>query len=411
LQRPLVCQSLCQKKKLTKWQYFGFCFVFGQNVLAKSGIFRTFAPLFFKNLTLSYMKRIFALVVCLLLAIVAFSQDNFSKNRKEKIVVHDTVYIYIHDNDTIMVNNDEEEEEDEEEEDEFSENIPVPIDTLYTFDKFRKVILFDNNTWLYYNIERPDIPTSLSDDHWDTESIHSYKDIALKDLPDSVMLHLVDSVHGYCIPHPGPVTSQFKFRRRRPHKGVDIGLETGDAVYAAFDGVVRVDMPTRMSGGYGNVIVIRHVNGLETYYGHLSKRLVKSGDIVKAGELIGYGGSTGRSTGPHLHFETRYMGQSFDPERIFDLENGKLRSEEFMLRKHYFNINSHYGMTDKQSLASSKKAPQAAGSGSKMYHTVKKGDTLSKIAKKYGTTVNKICQLNGIRSNMVLRVGQKIRVK
>ena len=353
------------------------------------------------------MKRILALLVSLLLATVAFSQDNngFFHNLKEKFVVHDTVYIYVTSTDTLFVVNEEEEEDDDEDE-EFSESIPVPIDTLYTFDKFRKVILFDNNTWLYYNIERPDIPTSLSDDHWDTESIHSYKDIALKDLPDSVMLHLVDSVHGYCIPHPGPVTSQFKFRRRRPHKGVDIGLETGDAVYAAFDGVVRVDMPTRMSGGYGNVIVIRHVNGLETYYGHLSKRLVKSGDIVKAGELIGYGGSTGRSTGPHLHFETRYMGQSFDPERIFDLENGKLRSEEFMLRKHYFNINSHYGMTDKQSLASSKKAPQAAGSGSKMYHTVKKGDTLSKIAKKYGTTVNKICQLNGIRSNMVMRVGQ-----
>lgn len=356
------------------------------------------------------MKRILALVVCLLCATIAFPQDNngFFQNLKEKFVVHDTVYIYIHDSDTVFVNHDEE-EEDEEEEEEFSENIPVPIDTLYTFDKFRKVILFDNNTWLYYNIERPDIPTSLSDDHWDTESIHSYKDIALNDLPDSLVLQLVDSVHGYCIPHPGPVTSQFKFRRRRPHKGVDIGLETGDAVYAAFDGVVRVDMPTRMSGGYGNVIVIRHVNGLETYYGHLSKRLVKSGDIVKAGELIGYGGSTGRSTGPHLHFETRYMGQSFDPERIFDLENGTLRSEEFVLRKHYFNINSHYGMTDKQSLAASKKAPQ--DSGGKTYHTVKKGETLSKIAKRYGTSVNKICQLNGIRANKALRVGQKLRVK
>ena len=123
MQVPRILSIFMPKeKKLTKWQYFRFCSVFTPIILAKSGIFRTFAPLFFKNLTLSYMKRIFALVVCLLLAMVAFSQDNngFSKNRKEKIVVHDTVYIYIHDNDTIMVNNDEEEEEDEEEEDEFS---------------------------------------------------------------------------------------------------------------------------------------------------------------------------------------------------------------------------------------------------------------------------------------------------
>ena len=360
-----------------------------------------------------YMKRILALIVSLLFATIAFSQDNngFFHNLKEKFVVHDTVYVYITSTDTLIVVNDEE-EEDEDEDEEFSESIPMPIDTLYTFDKFRKVILFDNNTWLYYNIEKPDIPTSISEDHWDTETIHSYRDIALKDLPDEVTIQLVDSVHGYCIPHPGPVTSQYKFRWRRPHKGVDIGLDTGDPVYAAFDGVVRVDMPTRMSGGYGNVIVIRHVNGLETYYGHLSQRLVQSGDIVKAGELIGYGGSTGRSTGPHLHLETRYMGQPFDPERIFDLENGTLRSEVFVLKKHYFSINSHYGMSDKQSLEASKKVPKDSGSTSKkMYHTVRKGENLSKIAKKYGTSVNKICQLNGIRKNKALRVGQKLRVK
>ncbi len=361
------------------------------------------------------MKKIAAIVICLLLSSAAFSQDNggFFKRLRNHFVVYDTIYIYVtpSENDSV-INVDDEEEEGEEEEEEFSESIPIPIDTLYTFDKFRKVILFDNNTWLYYNLEKPVIPDSLSDDHWDTESIHSYKDIALKDLPDTVTITLVDSLHGYCIPHPGPVTSQFKFRWRRPHRGVDIGLDTGDAVYAAFDGVVRVDMPTRMSGGYGNVIVIRHVNGLETYYGHLSKRLVKSGDIVKAGELIGYGGSTGRSTGPHLHFETRYMGQSFDPERIFDFERGTLRSEEFLLKKHYFSINSHYGQTDQQSLAASKKTPKdTASSSKKVYYKVRKGDNLGKIAKKHGTTVSKICKLNGIRANKVLKVGQTIRVK
>ena len=172
-------------------------------------------------------------------------------------------------------------------------------------------------------------------------------------------------------------------------------------------------MPTRMSGGYGNVVVIRHVNGLETYYGHLSKYLVKPDDIVKAGELIGYGGSTGRSSGPHLHFETRYMGQAFDPERIFDFQAGTLRDEIFTLKKHYFNVNSHYGMSDKQSANASNKPPKnqsGRGTGA-VYYKVKSGDTLSKIAKRHGTTVSKICQLNGIKASKTLQIGQRLRVK
>ena len=244
------------------------------------------------------MKKLTAIIICLLFSSAAFAQDNdgFFKRMRNWFVVHDTVYINVNSNDTIT-NNDEEEVEDDEEE-EFSEGIPVPIDTLNTTDWYTKVVLFDNGTWLYYNIERPDIPDSLWNNHWDTETVHSYRDVALKDLPDSVMLTLVDSVHRYCIPHSGPITSQFKFRWRRPHRGVDIGLHTGDVVYAAFDGVVRVALPTSMTGGYGNVLVIRHMNGLETYYGHLSDFIVKSGDFVKAGEPIGYGGSTGRSPPP-----------------------------------------------------------------------------------------------------------------
>jgi len=223
---------------------------------------------------------------------------------------------------------------------------------------------------------------------------------------------LMDSAHGYCIPHRGPITSGFQYRRRHAHKGVDIGLDKGDNIYAAFDGMVRIAMPTRMSGGYGNVVVIRHVNGLETYYGHLSKYLVKPDDIVKAGELIGYGGSTGRSSGPHLHFETRYMGQAFDPERIFDFQSGTLRDEIFTLKKHYFNVNSHYGMSDQQSARASNKPPKnAGGSSGAVYYKVKSGDTLSKIAKRHGTTVSKLCKLNGIKSTKTLQIGQRLRVK
>lgn len=363
------------------------------------------------------MKRLLSFIFFLLLTTVAFSQDNkgFFSRLKNVFVVHDTVYINVNQNsnDSIV---DEEEDEEDEESDERSEGIPVPIDTLNTHDMFQKVVLFDNGTWLYYNIDRSFIPYTMDSDHWTTEQVHSYNDIALNDLPETVVLHLVDSIYGYCIPHPGPVTSQFKYRWKRAHKGVDIGLYTGDAIYAAFDGIVRAALPINMTGGYGNVLVIRHFNGLETYYGHLSRFIVKSGDIVKAGELIGYGGSTGRSTGPHLHFETRYMGQAFDPERIFDFESGTLRSEEFVLKKHYFNINSHYGQTDEQSLAASKKKPSDPQStkskqGKKIYYTVRKGDTLTKIANRHGTTVSNICKLNGIRANKALRVGQKLRVK
>lgn len=366
------------------------------------------------------MKRILALTICLLLASTGFAQDkgNIFQRIKNVFVVHDTIYIYANQAATDSIAEDEtdatsdEDDDDEGENDERSESIPVPIDTLDTHEMFQKVVLFDNGTWLYYNIDMPYIPYALESDHWITERVHSFNDIALKDLPDTVQLTLVDSTHRYCIPHPGRVTSQYKYRWKRAHKGIDLGLHTGDAIYAAFDGIVRVALPINLTGGYGNVLVIRHFNGLETYYGHLSHFIVKSGDMVKAGELIGYGGSTGRSTGPHLHFETRYMGQAFDPERIFDFENGTLRTEVFTLRKHYFNINSHYGQTDEQSLAASKKKPISSSSGGKStYYTVKKGDTLEKIAKRNGTTVDKLCKLNGIKKSKTLKIGQKLRVR
>ena len=325
--------------------------------------------------------------------------------------MHDTIYIYPDAFATDTIDDAAiDDEEANEEEPEFAGSIPTPFDTIDTEYKFQKVILFDNATWVYFNLDKPEIPDSLSTDYWNTEIIH-ITGIKWEDIPDELEIRLVDSIHGYCIPHPGPVTSKFKYRKRHPHKGVDIGLHTGDAVYAAFDGVVRVNMTTRYSGGYGNVIVIRHVNGLETYYGHLSKFLVKSGDIVKAGELIGYGGSTGRSSGPHLHFETRYMGQAFDPERIFDFQSGTLRDEIFTLRKHYFNVNSHYGMTDQQSARMSSKPPKSSGGTGAVYYKVKSGDTLSQIAKRQGTTVSKICQLNGIKPTKTLQIGQRLRVK
>lgn len=382
------------------------------------------------------MKRYIAIIVLLLVSSTTFAQDkdNFFHKIKDLFVVHDTVYIYLNDNDIEQMPgfgaselmavdsiasddeqlsepmNDEEEEDDEVAE--VEDEIPTPFDTIDTKNRFRKIVLFDNGSWVFYDLDMPVLPDTLDSDHWETNRVHTYLDIAMKDLPNEVDLRLVDSTHGYCIPYPGNVISSFKWRKNRPHKGVDIPLNTGDAVYAAFDGIVRVALPTRMTGGYGNVVVIRHANGLETYYGHLSKHLVKSGDVVRAGEMIGYGGSTGHSTGPHLHFETRYMGQAFDPERIFDFANGKLRSEVFTWKKHYTNVNSHYGQTDKESIAAASKAPQSsAPKSTASYYKVKKGDTLSKIAQRNKTTVKKLCKLNGIRETKPLQIGQRLRIR
>lgn len=273
------------------------------------------------------------------------------------------------------------------------------IDTLDTEDKFVKIVLYDNKTWDYMDMGRPVIDETAIYEDW-AETIHAYRDVKLADLPDEIDICLADSLHGWSYPIlPEKVNSKYMVRRGREHNGIDLPLKIGDSVKVAFDGVVRKVAYDR--GGYGNVIVVRHPNGLESYYGHLSKTIAKENEIVKAGEVIGLGGSTGRSTGPHLHFEVRCQGQSFDPERLFDFTSGQLRDSIIVLKKHYFSIYSHYGQTDEESKA-------AAG---RIVHVIKSGDTLGGLAKRYGTTVSKICQLNGISSKKILRIGERIIVR
>lgn len=207
----------------------------------------------------------------------------------------------------------------------------------------------------------------------------------------------------------GRITSRYGPRRGRAHQGLDIGLKTGDPIYATFDGKVRF---SKAAGDYGNLIVIRHNNGLETYYAHLSQRDVEVGDWVVAGQQIGLGGSTGRSTGPHLHFEVRYRGQSFDPERIIDFTTGDLRRPELLLRRRHFSIYAKYeqDFTDEEEVAKQEEAERKAAAAVQ-YHTVRSGDTLGALARKYGTSVSRLCQLNGIKSTSILRIGQRLRVK
>ena len=276
------------------------------------------------------------------------------------------------------------------------------FDTLDTRDKYTKIILFDDQTWAYFDIGHPKIDTaSLYDDYWNTSELHAYNAYPASSIPEEVDLLLADSVYNYHSPIVGSVYSGYKVRRGSAHKGTDIPLSVGDSIFATFDGVVRYVGTTRQTGGYGNLVVIRHSNGLETYYGHLSKTLCEPNEAVKAGDVIGLGGSTGRSTGPHLHFEARYKGQAFDPERLIDFQTGELRDSLFTLKKHYFSIYSHYGQTESESKAAS----------DRIVHTIKSGDTLSALARRYGTTVSAICKLNNISASKTLRVGERIIVR
>lgn len=283
------------------------------------------------------------------------------------------------------------------------------IDTLSTGNDALSIVLFNDNTWRYILAEDYKNDPEVFNDHWNTTASHAYSDVDVNSLPESTVIRLVDSLESYHYPYMGRITSRYGPRRGRAHQGLDIGLKAGDPIYATFDGKVRF---SKAAGDYGNLIVIRHNNGLETYYAHLSQRDVEVGDWVVAGQQIGLGGSTGRSTGPHLHFEVRYRGQSFDPERIIDFTTGDLRRSELLLRRRHFSIYAKYeqDFTDEEEVAKQEEAERKAAAAVQ-YHTVRSGDTLGALARKYGTSVSRLCQLNGIKSTSILRIGQRLRVK
>ena len=225
-------------------------------------------------------------------------------------------------------------------------------------------------------------------EYWSATKLFPYKKIDLSKMNDSIIINLQPSSF-FCAP-VGKLNSPFGPRGRKQHKGIDTGLDIGDTLRSVFDGKIRYAQYN--SGGYGNLVIIRHHNGLETYYAHLSKMFVKSGDIVSAGDVIGLGGETGNALGPHLHFEIRYMDNAFDPEKIIDLKNKCLKTEQLILTKKDF--------------AWIKKWNQ------RKYHTVKSGDTLSHMARKHRTSIRKILKINKrLKMTSVLKIGQKIRVR
>ena len=285
-----------------------------------------------------------------------------------------------------------------------------PVDTLDTANEHVKVILRADNTWSYYKTPDFQQVSGVYDNNWDNSSTNPYG-IEQKDLPDEWAIWLVDSLDQYHCPYQAPVYHRGKFgvRRGRRHQGVDLPLKTGDPIYATFTGKVRV---SKYWGAFGNLVVIRHDNGLETFYAHLSKRNVEVGDWVNAGDVIGLGGSTGRSTGPHLHFETRHNGFAFDPQWLIDFEKGILRHRLFVLKKKYFNIYSNYEQDFEDEIKNDEDDKKEDAEREAMrWYTIKSGDTLGRIAINNGTTVNAICRLNGIKPTTTLKIGRKIRVR
>lgn len=227
---------------------------------------------------------------------------------------------------------------------------------------------------------------------WTANRLNPYK-IPIDSLPDSVK---IDCRH-FSVPVPGYITSDFGPRRYRYHYGTDLKVNVGDTVVAAFSGRIRIiDYEAR---GYGHYVVIRHENGLESVYAHLSKVLVKLDQNVKSGEIIGLAGNTGRSTGPHLHFETRYLGNAINPASIIDFKTGKVHAETYLITKQ----KSFYYQ---RAVAAAKKSQSSV-----KYYTVRKGDNLGSIAARNGTSVKNICRLNGIKEKKLLQLGQRLRVR
>jgi murein DD-endopeptidase MepM/ murein hydrolase activator NlpD len=264
---------------------------------------------------------------------------------------------------------------------------------------------------------------------WDTKTINPYN-ISTKDFEEEIAVKLYDVSEGRNwapVLDKSSLTSHFGWRRKRWHKGTDLDLETGDPVYAAFDGIVRI---SGVHSGYGNTVVLRHYNGLETLYGHMSKLYFEPNTLVKAGETIGKGGNTGRSSGSHLHFETRYEGNQFDPENIYSFSKNpmEIKGQELVLSPKLYDYLRGGSSRPKNIITENTGAELAGGEEENedieeeeeekpvkvnkiQWYRVRPGDNLTEIARRSNTTIAEICRLNKISSYKKLSVGLRLRIK
>jgi hypothetical protein len=288
-----------------------------------------------------------------------------------------------------------------------------PIDTIETDNG--KMLIYADRTWAYLGEENFEgvlnerihemvcLDTTYKyQSFWNNEEVITCSTNDPSELKDTLWMCVLDSIHGdFAIPFDGLITSRYGYRRGRRHNGIDIDLETGDTIYAAFDGKIRY--AKYHEHGFGNLVVIRHYNGLETYYAHCSKLLVAPNQDVKAGQPIGLGGNTGRSTGSHLHFEVRFYDNPINPELIFDFKQKQVQ-DNLLVHSGVFHPNASRSSTYSSSRSSSVDKNAST-------HRVRSGENLWIIARKYGTSVSTLCRLNGLKETDVIHIGQVIRLK
>lgn len=264
-------------------------------------------------------------------------------------------------------------------------------------------------------------------ENWLCDQTFCYNSASL-DTSNKLTIDLLEDNETFSIPKHGKLWSYFK----KHHKGLDIDLEIGDTIKAMFDGIVRYAKYN--DGGFGNLIIIRHYNGLETYYAHLSKFKVKVNDTIKAGQFIGCGGNTGRSKSPHLHLEVRYKDHPLDPFSFIDWNSKTLKTEYLVLNNAVFepwNYQLDYAhMTaynnssannsavisntindTKEEKTDNNSSEVKVISDNPTYHIVLKGETLYAISRKYGVSVKDIISLNNISNPDKISAGDKLRIK
>lgn len=299
-------------------------------------------------------------------------------------------------------------------------NSQTIIDTVYSDEG--TMIIFANRTWVYVEdmdfdgVMNAYVNAQVKEDSllnyyqdWNHEVCYtSNLDNDVNKMKDTIWMCLEDgesdSLDGlFFMPVDGRVTSHYGWRNGRNHNGTDIDLNTGDTVRAAWGGKVRYAKYN--TAGFGNLVIIRHHNGLETFYAHLSGHIVVPDQIVEPGDPIGLGGNTGHSFGSHLHFEVRFYDIPMNPEKIIDFKKGEVYDENLMVHRGLFRPgggkNGSGGTTSGSKVAA----------GDKKYYKVRSGDTLGAIAARNRTTVSRICQLNGIRPTTTLQIGKNLRIR
>ncbi|MFK7781705.1 peptidoglycan DD-metalloendopeptidase family protein [Psychroserpens sp.] len=251
------------------------------------------------------------------------------------------------------------------------------------------------------------IPRDIKSEYWDHTVYNPFRDEVVV-FP--LQLKFEDSTYASPIGKDKVVTSRYGWRRGRAHKGIDIDLITGDSLFAMFDGIVRM---SRYSRGHGKTVVLRHYNGLETVYAHLSKYGVKENDTIKKGEYIGKGGVSGNARGSHLHLVVNYKGVAINPEYLFEFDaSNAIRSKEIWVTQQWTRPYVHNSkrqskiiplLTEAEAVASLKKQ--------KKIYVVKRGDTLSRISINNNISIAAICKTNAISKTSVIKPGQKLVIE